>query len=78
MPAQFKYLSKMEAQGKIDLYYHLIGQQGRMLICNADSDEELSKMIGEDPLFFDSEREIYPLTTRRTHEKHSLEMLRWN
>jgi hypothetical protein len=76
MPAQFKYLAKMEAKGKIDLYYHLIGQQGHMLICNADSDEELSRIIGEDPLFFDSERQIYPLTTRRAHEKRLLEMLR--
>ncbi len=76
MPAQFKYLAKMEAEGKIDLHYHLIGQQGHMLICNADSDEELSRIIGEDPLFFDSERHIYPLTTRRIHEKRLLEMLR--
>jgi hypothetical protein len=76
MPAQFKYLSKMEEVGKIDLYYHLIGQQGHMLICNADSDEELSRIIGEDPLFFDSDRQIYPLTTRRAHEKRLLEMLR--
>jgi muconolactone delta-isomerase len=76
MPAQFKYLSKMEADGKVDLYYHMIGQQGHMLICNADSDEELSRIIGEDPLFFDSDRQIYPLTTRRVHEKRLLEMLR--
>jgi len=75
-PAQFKYLSKLESQGKIEAYYHLIGKQGHMIICNVDSDEELSKLIGEDPLFFDSERQIYPLTTREAHEKRLLEMLR--
>lgn len=74
-PAQFKYLSKLESQKKIEQYYHMIGQQGHMLICNAASDEELSRIIGEDPLFFDSERKIYPLTTREAHEKRMLEML---
>ena len=74
-PAQFKYLSKLESQKKIEQYYHMIGQQGHMLICNAASDEELSRIIGEDPLFFDSERKIFPLTTREAHEKRMLEML---
>ncbi len=74
-PAQFKYLSKLESQGKVEQYYHMIGQQGHMLICNAASDEELSRIIGEDPLFFESERKIYPLTTREAHEKRMLEML---
>jgi hypothetical protein len=75
-PAQFKYLNKLESQGKVDLYYHLIGRQGHMIICNANSDADLSKIISEDPLFFDSERQIYPLTTREAHEKRLLEMLR--
>ncbi len=75
-PAQFKYLSKLESQGKVEHYYHLIGKQGHMLICNVNSDEELSKIIGDDPLFFESERKIYPLTTREAHEKRLLEMLR--
>jgi len=74
-PAQFKYLSKLGSQGKVEQYYHMIGQQGHMLICNAASDEELSRIIGEDPLFFESERKIYPLTTREAHEKRMLEML---
>lgn len=75
-PAQFKYLSKLESQGKIEQYYHLIGKQGHMIICNVSSDEELSRIISEDPLFFDSVRKIYPLTTKEAHEKRLLEMLR--
>ena len=74
-PAQFTYLSMLESKGKIDRYYHMIGRQGHMMICNAESDEELSRIIGDDPLFFDSERQIYPLTTREAHEKRLLEML---
>lgn len=75
-PAQFKYWSKLESQGKVEQYYHLIGKQGHMIICNVSSDEELSRIISEDPLFFDSVRKIYPLTTREAHEKRLLEMLR--
>jgi muconolactone delta-isomerase len=75
-PAQFKYLDELESHGKVESYYHLIGRQGHMIICNASSDDELSRIISEDPLFFDSERQVYPLTTREAHEKRLLEMLR--
>jgi hypothetical protein len=40
-----------------------------VLIVKADSDEELAGIIGEDPLFFYSEREVYPLTTREVHKR---------
>jgi muconolactone delta-isomerase len=69
LPLQFKYFEKLEKEKKLEVDYHLIGQQGSMLIANVDSDEALSKIIGEDPLFFYCEREIYPLTTRQIHEK---------
>jgi hypothetical protein len=57
------------------VYYHLIGQQGSMLVVNVDSDETLSRVVGEDPMFFHSEREVYPLTTRQTHEKQIRKLL---
>ena len=69
LPLQFKYFEKLEKEKTVEVDYHLIGQQGSMLIVNVDSDETLSKVVGEDPMFFYSEREIYPLTTRQTHEK---------
>jgi hypothetical protein len=69
LPLQFKYFEKLEKEKTVEVDYHLIGQQGSMLIVNVDSDEALSKVIGEDPMFFHSEREVYPLTTRQTHEK---------
>ena len=69
LPLQFKYFEKLEKEKTVEVDYHLIGQQGSMLIVNVDSDEALSKVVGEDPMFFYSEREIYPLTTRQTHEK---------
>jgi len=75
LPLQFKYFEKLEKEKTIEVDYHLIGQQGSMLIVNVDSDEVLSKVIGEDPLFFHSEREIYPLTTRQTHEKQLRNLL---
>ncbi|MCW4000670.1 MAG: hypothetical protein NWE93_10560 [Candidatus Bathyarchaeota archaeon] len=67
LPLQFKYFEKLEKDKTIDVDYHLIGQQGSMLIVNAESDAQLSQIIGQDPLFFECEREIYPLTTRQTH-----------
>jgi len=75
LPLQFKYFEKLEKEKTVEADYHLIGQQGSMLTVNVDSDEPLSKLIGEDPLFFYSEREIYPLTTRQTHEKQIRNLL---
>jgi muconolactone delta-isomerase len=75
LPLQFKYFEKLEKEKTLEVYYHLIGQQGSMLIVNVDSDEALSKVIGEDPMFFHSEREVYPLTTRQTHEKQIKKLL---
>jgi uncharacterized protein YciI len=67
LPAHFKYLDGLEKRKIIETSYHLIGQQGDVLVVNADSDEELASIIGEDPMFFHSEREVYPLTTREVH-----------
>jgi hypothetical protein len=75
LPLQFRYFDTLEKQKALEVTYHLIGQQGSMLIVNVESDEQLSKIIGQDPMFFDSEREIYPLTTRQTHEKQIRELL---
>jgi muconolactone delta-isomerase len=69
LPLQFKYFDQLEKQKTLESTYHLIGQQGSMLIVNVDSDETLSKVIGEDPMFFNMDREIYPLTTRENHER---------
>jgi uncharacterized protein YciI len=76
LPAHFKYLDDLQKQGKIEVSYHLIGEQGDVLIVNADSDEELSKIVGEDPLFFYSQRQIYPLTTREVHKKRLRQIIK--
>jgi hypothetical protein len=75
LPLQFKHFEALEQQKILEVYYHLIGQQGSMLIVNVDSDEALSKVVGQDPMFFDCDREIYPLTTRQTHEKQIRQLL---
>jgi len=76
LPLQFKYFDRLEKEKTLAVYYHLIGQQGSMCVINVDSDDKLSRIIGQDPLFFESEREIYPLTTRQTHEKQIREILK--
>ena len=74
-PEQFKYFDGLEKEGKIETSYHLIGQQGNVLIVDVHSDEELTKIVSEDPLFFQSEKEIYPLTSRETHKKQVRQLL---
>ena len=69
LPAHFKYLDELERKKAIEVSYHLIGHQGDVLIVNVGSDEELAGIIGEDPLFFYTEREVYPLTTREVHKR---------
>ncbi len=68
LPLQFKYFDQLEKQKTLEVTYHLIGHQGSMLIVNVDSDETLSRVVGEDPMFFSMDREIYPLTSRESHE----------
>jgi len=69
-PAHFKYLDGLEKGGKVVASYHMIGQQGDLLIVEVCSEEELTRIVGDDPLFFHSEREIYPLTSRENHRKY--------
>jgi len=75
MPAQMLYIGQLREKRKIEAYYHLIGQEGHMMICDVASEEELSAIIGDDPLFFDSRREIYPLITYEKHENRFRKLL---
>lgn len=75
LPLQFKYFDELEKQGALEAAYHLIGQQGSMLLVNVESDEALSRIVGEDPMFFYMNREVYPLTTRENHEKRIRNLL---
>jgi len=75
LPAHFRYLDELERKKVLEVSYHLIGHQGDALIVKADSDEELASIIGEDPLFFYTEREVYPLTTREAHKRRLERML---
>ena len=51
LPLHYKYLDDLEMKGKIEISYHLIGRQGNLLIVNADSDEELTKIMVMIPYF---------------------------
>ncbi len=76
LPLQFTYFEKLEEEKVLEVTYHLIGQQGSMLVVNVNSDDQLSQVVGQDPMFFHLEREIYPLTTRQTHEKQIRRLLK--
>jgi len=75
LPTQFKYLDDLEREGKIEKSYHLIGQKTNLLIVDVGSEEELKRVISEDPLFFYSGREVYPLTTREAHKKYLRQLI---
>ena len=51
LPLHYKYLDDLEMKGKIEISYHLIGRQGNLLIVNADSNEELTKIMVMIPYF---------------------------
>jgi hypothetical protein len=40
LPAHFKFLDDLEKKKKVETSYHIIGQQGDVLIVDVDSDEE--------------------------------------
>jgi hypothetical protein len=75
LPLQFRYFDQLEKQKTLEVTYHLIGQQGSILVVNVDSDATLSRVIGEDPMFFHMDREMYPLMTRENHEKQIPKLL---
>ncbi len=75
LPAHFKYLDELEKTKVVDVSYHLTGHQGDALIVNANADDDLARIVGEDPLFFYTEREIYPLTTREAHTRRLAKIL---
>jgi hypothetical protein len=76
LPLQFKYFEKLEEEHVLELDYHLVGQQGSMLVVNAETDQQLSQVIGQDPMFFHLRHEIYPLMTRETHERQIRQLLK--
>jgi len=45
LPAQMKYIQELRKEHKIELYYHLIGQEGHMIVCDVGSEEELSAIL---------------------------------
>lgn len=75
IPAQMKYVHELMRKKKIELYYHMIGQEGHVIICEVASEEELSEIVGDDPLFFESRREIYPLISYEKHENRFRKLL---
>ncbi len=75
LPAHFKYIDDLEKKNVVEASYHLKGKRADALIVKANSDEELASIIGEDPLFFYTEREVYALTSREAHMRRLKKIL---
>lgn len=74
--AQMGYHDKMLEEGKIRELYHLIGEQGFAMVCDVGSEEELSRLVSRDPLFFHTDREIHPIISPEAHRKLVRELFR--
>lgn len=48
---QPKYAEKLEADGKLDCRYHLIGKHGGAWIYKVDSNEELDRLLAMSPVY---------------------------
>ena len=48
---QFKYFKGLQKDKTLEVYYHVIGQQGSMLVVDVDSDKKVSRVVVR-PLVF--------------------------
>ena len=55
------YGKQLEADGKLECRYHLIGQHGGAWIYNVKSDEELDLLLAMAPVYNYAHSEVLPL-----------------
>jgi muconolactone delta-isomerase len=60
--AQCDYMDKLKSEGKITTFVPFSGINGGFFVANVPSNEELSRIISNCPMFPYVSREIYPLT----------------
>ncbi len=56
-----EYAKPLEASGKIERRYHIVGRHGGAWIYNVDSNEELERLLAQSPVFNFSRYEVIPL-----------------
>lgn len=58
---QPKYAKKLEAEGKIECRYHVVGSHGGAWIYKVDSNEELDRLLALSPVYNFSSYQVLPL-----------------
>jgi muconolactone delta-isomerase len=58
---QAKYGKKLEAEGKLECRYHVVGSHGGAWIYNVTSNEELDRLLAMSPVFNFSSYQVLPL-----------------
>jgi muconolactone delta-isomerase len=55
------YAKPLEANGKLEKRYHLVGKHGGAWIYDVDSNEELERLLAQSPVFNYSRYDVHPL-----------------
>ena len=58
---QPKYAKKLEAGGKLECRYHVVGSHGGAWIYNVASNEELDRLLAMSPVYNFSRYQVLPL-----------------
>lgn len=56
------YAKELNAQGKLERRYHVVGKHGGVWILEVGSNEELERLIAKMPIYNFATYDIYPLT----------------
>ena len=62
---QQDHAKKLEAEGKLEQRYHIVGRHGGAWIYNVSSNEELDHLLAASPVFNFAHYEVYPLAEMR-------------
>lgn len=62
---QQDHAKKLEAEGKLEKRYHVVGRHGGAWIYNVASNEELDHLLAASPAYNFAHYEIYPLAEMR-------------
>ena len=62
---QQDYGKKLEAEGKLEKRYHVVGQHGGAWIYSVASNEELDRLLAASPVYNFAHFDVYPLAEMR-------------
>lgn len=58
---QPRYAKKLEAEGKLECRYHVVGSHGGAWIYNVSSNEELDRLLAMSPVYNFASYQVLPL-----------------